>query len=111
MGSRIFRFGSTGLIFLLFLLFWYWEFAGRHIDLVTNSNDKIVTAIIGIVSLPGLGYFISSFYKELWEKWIVPDFFRPPDNNIRHNYYSIIAREFPIDPGVIIKDKQINVTD
>ncbi len=112
MSDRIFRFGFTGVIYLLFVIFWYWELGGEHIDMLSVENDKIIVAVFAVVSLPGIGFFLSGCVKEIWEWCPGPrNFFRLPTNEIAQQYYAIILKEFPNNSGIIDQNGILLVAD
>ncbi|MBL7723070.1 MAG: hypothetical protein JNK27_02930 [Chitinophagaceae bacterium] len=114
MQERLFRFGITGLTFILAILFWFWFMGGHITNLISIKDEKIIALIIGLASTPALGFIVSSIGKELWEFLYPkqPFLFLNPEIGYAQKYFKLIHQAFPDSSGVKIrKDNKYQIAD
>lgn len=116
MQERIFRFGISGLVFLLAILFGYW-FWGGNIGILIKENSilneqSILSVLTIIISTPAIGFIISSINKEFWE-FCIPGqkLFQLPSKKIEQDYLKIIDNEMPLNSGVKGSEEKFKISD
>jgi len=116
MKDRIFRFGVSGLIFLLSFAFGFWLLGGTNISsifLIAKGNI-LSSTLITIVSAPALGFIISSLNIEIWEKIHPSEKIFILASNKTHDkftkdYLKIIFDNFPEHSGIELTDKEYKI--
>ena len=99
MQERIFRFGHSGITFLLTTYFGFWYFGGV-IDKDTLSffeKNYITTIIAAFISTPILGFIISSFGSVLLKSRGVKHKFCLPLEEFQNDYFELLNKHFPND--------------
>ena len=106
MKDRTFRFGFTGILFILSVSFGFWYLGGSPTTLF-NINDKIIPVIIGIISTPIIGFILSSINVYCWETlWPGEKLFQEPPKEIEQEYLKMVYEVFPSYSGIIYDEKE-----